>query len=175
MNSSTDERLCDFTPGGKADYRCELEANLAILRNTPAFSGLPLERLKLYAFLCKRYRYRAGEFLFHQGDKDDRGYIIACGRAQVIREYKDHSYILSELHEGDFFGGLALLADIKRLFSVRAVTELEVVALDRESFRKILAQFPETSIKVLEVMIQRIAQMEEKLLEQHVHECTYQS
>ncbi len=152
------------TVGGE----CELDQNLEILRQIPVFSGVPLDRLRLYAYLGKRICYPAGQFLFHQGELDDRGYIILCGRAQIIREYNDRFIILNELKEGDFFGGLALLAEIRRLFSCRAITDLECLTLDRESFRKILTLFPEVTIRVLDVMIKRIVSMEDKLLSQNL-------
>jgi CRP-like cAMP-binding protein len=57
---------------------------------------------------------------------------------------------------------------------VRATTDVEVLTIDRESFRKILRQFPELVEKILDVMIGRIVRMEEKLLERHIHECVIQ-
>jgi CRP/FNR family transcriptional regulator, cyclic AMP receptor protein len=153
--------------------RCELERNIEVLRGVEVFSGIPLERLKVYAYLSKRLCYKPGDFLFHQGDADDRGYIVISGKAQVIREFKDHSVLLNELDEGVFFGGLALLSDVKRLFSVRAASYLECLSLNRETFRKLLIQFPEIAVKVLDLMIRRIVQMEEKLLQTQTHECIY--
>lgn len=170
MNSPTGpfEKGCSLDRGAGA---CELDINLEILRGVPVFSGIPLQRLKLYAYLSKRARYREGEFLFHQGETDDRGYIVISGRIQVIREHKDHSILLNEFQEGEFFGGLALLSDITRLFSVRAATQVECLTLDRESFQKLLIQFPELAVRVLEIMIKRVVQMEEKLLQAQEQDC----
>lgn len=171
MNSPMEhDQTCSIS---EQSGRCELETNLDVLRKTPVFSGIPLQRLKLYAYLCKRVCYRAGEFIFRQGDSDDRGYILLSGSVQIVREYEDHSVFLNELHEGEFFGGVALLSDIKRLFSVKAATNVDCLTLDRESFRKILVQFPEVGVKVLDLMIKRIVQMEDKLMQKHVHECVY--
>lgn len=152
---------------------CELDKNFEILRAIPVFSAIPMQRLKLYAYLSKRACYGPGDFLFRQGDYDNRGYIISSGRAQVIREYPDHSVLLHEFGEGDFLGGLALLSDIPRLFSVKALTRLECLTLDRESFRKLLIQFPEIALKVLDIMIKRVVQMEEKLIQSETHECVF--
>lgn len=157
----------------KRDERCELEENLDALRRITIFAEVPLPRLKLYAYLCKRACFEPGEFIFRQGTADDRGYIILRGTAQVVREYQDHSIFLNELHEGEFFGGIALLSDLRRLFSVKAVTRVECLTLDRESFRKLLVQFPEVGVKVLDVMIKRIASLEEQLMQKHAHDCVY--
>lgn len=153
--------------------RCELEENLEVLRRNPVFSEIPVQRLRVYAYLSRRMRFREGEFLFRQGDRDPRGYILMAGRAQIIREYKDQSLILNELKEGEFFGGLALLADVGRLFSIRAVTAVECLTVDRESFRKLVVQFPEVAIKAIDTMIKRIVLMEERLLEMKAYECLY--
>jgi CRP-like cAMP-binding protein len=144
--------------------RSELEENLEILRNVPSFSAIPLERLKVYAYLSKRMCYQEGKFLFRKGEHDDRGYIIVTGKVHILRECEKHLVSLEELKEGDFFGGLALLADIERLFSAKAMSDVECLTLDRLSFQKLLLQFPETVIRVLDVMIKRIARMEEKFL-----------
>jgi CRP-like cAMP-binding protein len=150
-----------------------MDANLEIYRNVAAFSGIPIERLKLLAYLSKRVYYRAGEFLFHHGDIDDRAYLILSGKAQVIRELSDHSVFLHEFTEGDFFGGLALLSDIKRRFSIKAITDLECLTINRESFQKLLLQFPEIAIKMLDPMIKRMVQMEEEFLKAKTNQCLY--
>jgi len=160
------------TPGSEKN-RCELSCSLDILRGVSVFSAIPVERLKVYAYMSRRACYRPGEFLFRQGENDDRGYIIIHGRAQVVREFKDHSVLLNELGEGEFFGALALLSQIKRLFSVKAVTHVECLIFERESFQKLLVQFPDVAVKVLDMMIKRIVQMEEKLLSSQAHECIY--
>lgn len=170
MSLPTDpNRECASVTGG----RCELASNLEVLRSVPVFADIPLPKLRLYAYLSKRVCYRAGEFLFHQGDADDHGYVVISGRLQVVRELKDHSVLLNEFGPGDFFGGVALLSEVNRLFSVRAVTPVECVSLDRESFQKLMTQFPEIAFRVLDMMIKRIVQMEEKLLRTHTDECVY--
>lgn len=173
MNSPEDTRFEPVCPPLFGKQRCELEENIELLRRVPAFSLIPLDRLKVYAYVCRRFCYRQGEFLFRQGDTDNRGYIMISGKAQIVRERKDHSIFLNILEEGDFFGGLALFAEVKRLFSVKAITDVQCLSLDRESFRKLLTQFPEVAIKVLEPMIKRIVQMEEKLLEIQDNSCVY--
>jgi hypothetical protein len=42
---------------------CEYQENLDILRQTYFFSGLPLESLKIFAYLCTREKFKEGEVL----------------------------------------------------------------------------------------------------------------
>lgn len=160
---------CDLDTSG----RCELDENLEIFSRVPVFSGIPAQRLRVYAYLSRRAHYSPGEFLFRQGDRDNKGYIVISGRVQMIREYREHSLILKEIQEGEFFGGLALLSDIRRLFSARAMDPLDCLTVDRESFQKLVVQFPEVAINSIDIMIRRIVEMEEKLLETKIQECVY--
>ena len=171
MNSSREPEVSTCARPFAA--RCELDENLEILRRIPVFAAIPLHRLKLYAYIGKRVSYTAGQFIFRQRETGDRGYIIVSGRVQVIREFSDHSVLLNEFKEGDFFGGLALLSDTVRLFSVRAVTRVECLTWEREGFQKLLVQFPEVAMQILDMMIKRIIQMEEKLLQTQLHECVF--
>lgn len=170
MNSPADrETTCTWSleDGGQ----CELDLNITILQNVSVFAPVPPERLKLYAYLSRRACYRAGDFLFRQGEIDNHGYILISGRVQVIRELFDHSVLLGEIEEGEFFGGLSLLSTVQRLFSVRAVTNVECLTLDRNSFRKLLVQFPEVGVNVLDMMIRRVVAMEERLLQSRDYLC----
>jgi CRP/FNR family transcriptional regulator, cyclic AMP receptor protein len=172
MNSPTDrEKTCEVDTRGRS--RCELDENLDILRMVPAFSSIPIERLKVYAYLSNRIHYRAGEFVFRQGERGNLGYVVVCGKAQAIRELEDHSIFLHEFKESDFFGGFVLFADTPRILSVRASIDLECLTIDRETFQKLFMQFPEVGIKMLDVMVRRLIQMEEKLMQAKADECTY--
>lgn len=156
-----------------ASCQCELNEYMTILRSVEAFSVVPIDKLRVMASLAKKITFQKGSFLFRQKDSDPRGYILVSGKVQLYRHYRDRSYLLQELKEGDFFGGLALLADIRRLFSARAAVDTTCLVLERDAFRKFVVHFPEVAIKVLDIMIRRIVAMEEKLLEMQVLECRY--
>jgi CRP/FNR family transcriptional regulator, cyclic AMP receptor protein len=172
MNSPADQPRA-FEPDVKGRSRCELDQNIEILRRVPIYSSIPLEQLKLYAYLSKRMHYRAGEFVFRRGERGNLGYVIISGKAQVIRELKDSSIFLHEFREGDFFGGLALFSDAPRPLSVRAVVNLECLTVDRETFQKLFIQFPEVGIKMLDVMVRRFIKMEDQLMQAKADECAY--
>src|SRR5215207_4692740 len=85
-------------------------------------------------------RFRAGETVVREGDSADRFYIIKQGDVTVTRrDETGRDAVLATLGPGQFFGEMGLLADTPRTASVHAKTELEVLALDRETFRRALA------------------------------------
>jgi CRP-like cAMP-binding protein len=60
----------------------------------------------------------------------DRFYVVDTGRATVEVD----AAVGDELGPGDFFGEIALVRDVPRSATVRAVEPLRLYALDREPF-----------------------------------------
>ena len=68
--------------------------------------------------------------VFEQGDRGERFYVIAEGTAVVEIDGAE----ASTLGPGDFFGEIALLHDVPRTATVRAVQDLRLHALERDDF-----------------------------------------
>ena len=68
--------------------------------------------------------------VFEQGGHGDRFYVIDSGRAVVEADGAE----IGELGPGSFFGEIALLRDVPRTATVRALEPLQLWALDRELF-----------------------------------------
>lgn len=144
----------------------EFQQNLELLRQMDFFSALPLEALKVFAYLFTREKFKPGDHLLQQDDNDGKAFYIISGSAEVIREDERGETILGKFAPGDFLGGLALLGDMRRLFSVRAQTDLRCLVMTREKFTKAIEQFPELVPRVLEAMVREIRFWEERLLQE---------
>jgi CRP-like cAMP-binding protein len=81
-------------------------------------------------------------------------FFIAEGTALVQTRREE-----IELGPGQFFGELALMsAEATRTARVRAKTQLRCLALDRASFRTLVAEHPEVAASLLEVALGRLAE-----------------
>jgi NADH:quinone reductase (non-electrogenic) len=79
--------------------------------------------------------YEAGEYVIRQGDQADRVYRVTSGEVEVVRELPSgEEEILARLAEGEFFGENALLARRRRNASVRCVTPVDVLTIERDEF-----------------------------------------
>lgn len=101
-----------------------------LLRGIPIFAPLAAPELDRLAKAMSEERREAGSTVFAQGDRGDRFYVIAEGRAAVEIGGKP----VRTLDTGGFFGEVALLRDVPRTATVRAITTLRLSALDRETF-----------------------------------------
>ena len=101
-----------------------------LLRGVPIFAPLAAPALERLAKALVEARVEGGAAVFEEGDQGDRFYVIADGRAAV--ETRDGR--IRTLGPGDFFGEVALLRDVPRTATVRAITPLRLGALDRETF-----------------------------------------
>ncbi len=109
------------------------------LRHVDLFESLSLEELAYVAERSRLVRYRAGDLIIRKGDEDKTLYIITHGQIRVWeRTDEGHARLLNYHDAGDFVGEIALLDDKPRTANVDAVTDVELVAFDREGFERIL-------------------------------------
>ena len=106
------------------------ESELALLRNIPIFAPLPPVTLEQLAANLSHVRVAAGSIVFSEGDPGDRFYVVERGEVTVEPEGRPPV----TLGRGDYFGEIALLRDVPRTATVRARTDAELWALERDIF-----------------------------------------
>lgn len=105
------------------------ERRLELLRGIPMFAGLPPTTLEELAHALRAVHVPAGADAVREGEPGRDYFVIDRGEAEVLLAEG-----VRPLGPGDAFGEIALLRDVPRTASVRAVTDLELFALDREPF-----------------------------------------
>ena len=103
-------------------------------------------------------KYSAGQIVFEQGDAPDRFYIISSGEVEVIRRKRDGSEkILAVLHPGDYFGEIGLLTEARRNASIRAKTDVELLAMSWDDFRKVIESSEASRKDFADIMRERLS------------------
>ena len=82
----------------------------------------------------RRQHFEPGEVVFNQGDFGDSVYVIEKGACEVIREQDGQQHHLADLGGGDYFGEMAVLADVSRNATIRATTPLDVLLIPKDDF-----------------------------------------
>lgn len=148
----------------------EYLANLEMLMEIPIFGGLPIEALKLIAYLCARESFKPGEVLCRQHEEDAHAYLVLEGTVSVLREDEPEK-VLGEFGPGEFFGGLSLFWDSRRLFTLKAKSRVVCLMLSREKLQKTMAQFPSIGATVFRNIAERIHEWESRFLGEHGKKC----
>jgi len=143
---------------------CEFDENLKILREIPFFSGLPLETLKVLAYLCTAEAFKPGDYLFNQEEDDGHAFYIIQGKAELMHTGETEEEGIREYAEGSFIGGFTLMGSMRRLFSLKALTSVSCLILTRDKFSRTMEQFPDLMPKVIAAQIASIRSWEEQFL-----------
>lgn len=132
---------------------------IEILRSIPLFSPLGPITLEELATRCGRRRIAAGEPIFEQGESGDRFYAIASGEVRVL---VDGSEARIE-GPGDYFGEIALIRDVRRTASVIAMSDLDLLYLERDDFLSAVSGHAESRAEADTVVSARLAHMRPSL------------
>lgn len=99
----------------------------------------PYERMQLADGL-QNHRHVAGDYVVKQGDQGDKFFMIEEGNLVAMKVMKpgESPIEVFKYKEGDYFGELALLKNIPRQASIVCKTDVKLVSLDRESFKRML-------------------------------------
>ena len=106
------------------------ERELELLRGISIFRPLPAAILEGLAHAMLPLHVEAGREIVREGEAGDRFYVIASGEVEVVKD----DQVINEEGPGEFFGEISLLRDVPRTATVRAKTDVELRALERDDF-----------------------------------------
>lgn len=124
---------------------------IALLRSVGIFRTLPVPALEGVAHGAIDVAVPAGEMIIRQGDAGDRYFAIADGTVEVLRD----GTRLNTLERGEGFGEIALLHNVPRMATVRAVTDGRMIAIERNAFLVALTGHAPTRARVEQVAEER--------------------
>ena len=134
-----------------------LEDEVGVLRRIPLFSKVEPSTLKLLAFTSERVVFSKGQELFHQGDPGDAAYVIIKGSADVLVDAPNGQISVAQLERNAFVGDIAILCDVPRTATVKALSELETLKILKDQFLELIAGFPEIGIDIMRVLADRLS------------------
>ncbi|MBI3503798.1 MAG: cyclic nucleotide-binding domain-containing protein [Proteobacteria bacterium] len=97
--------------------------------------------------------YGRGDVIVSEGAETTEAFVIERGRVEI---YGASGQRLRVLGAGDLFGEMALVSDEPRSSSVRALEEVVVGVIDRETFHATWRTDPDTLLPVLRTLCDRV-------------------
>lgn len=127
----------------------QLDDAAHILGAADFFSICDLEQRRMLAFGSDRKVLKVGETLFRIGDVTPGAYVLISGQLTSRDKHPGaegaHSVVIDQ--PGTVVGELAMIAKHPRRSTVTATTEAELLLVPRETFSKLMQQFPDLAAK----------------------------
>jgi ATP-binding cassette subfamily B protein len=130
----------------------------AWLNELPLMRGVRLDTLEQVARWFGTEQFSEHIEIVRQGDPGDRFFILVRGKVEVSRTTDDATEIVAILHDGDYFGEMALLSNQPRNATVRTLTPCVCLTLPRDLFNRLLATEPELRDYIRKVATERGAE-----------------
>jgi small-conductance mechanosensitive channel/CRP-like cAMP-binding protein len=140
-----------------ADSRCDF------LEKVELFTSLSEEHKQAIAAAMEPVTFAAGERIIRQSEAGDSMFVIRSGEVRIVFENSGQSTELALLHEGDYFGEMALLTGEPRTASAVAASDVDTLMLCKEPFRFVLLQDPQIGEKISHAMVRRKEEIQQQL------------
>lgn len=130
-----------------------------MLSKIPVFEKLEPKELRQVASIVHRRQYVKDEYVFYQGDPGLGMYVIEKGSVGVVVSGEDGvSKEIIGLHNGDFFGEIALLDESPRSASVVVKEDSELIGFFRPDLFEIIEKTPKTGLKIVVKLAEMIGE-----------------
>ena len=135
------------------------------LRETPLFAGVDDGPLRELVARGEIVDLAQGETLIRQGEEADALFVVLDGELEVTRQSGDSRIPLAVVGPGSLQGEIAALEGGRRLASVAATREAEVLRIPVDALRELLATGPDVALAVVRTAVSRLRAMEATLRE----------
>ena len=131
--------ISGLPPNLRADILIFL--NGEIIEKVPLFRGASEEFIRAVALEMRPVIFTPNDCIMRAGEPGLEMYFISRGTVEIVSP--DGQTVYATLTAGDFFGEMALLLNQPRVATARAVDYCDLYMLEKETFDRILARFPD--------------------------------
>ncbi len=137
-----------------------------LLERCGLFAALDPETRRELTSHAHRRKYLAGEVIFHIGSPGHTMMAVLTGTVRItVRAPSGKEIVLADLPAGDVFGEIALLDGRERTADAVALTNCELMVLERRDVLPFLERHPEVCLKLMEMLCERIRHADERITE----------
>jgi len=130
---------------------------LGLLRHHPVFGGLDAEHLDRLGTYATTKTYARGTTIFTKGDPGTSLFAVCSGTIRIgVPSPDGRDAVFNLIREGEIFGEIALLDGQPRTADATAMTNCELMVIDRRDFVALVRSQPEIALKIIEVLCARV-------------------
>ena len=119
-----------------------------------------MDVLDLFKYYEKIEDFVSGDIIFQEGQPGDAMYLVLKGLVNIQVKGKS----VAKIGPGDFFGEMSLIDDQFRSATATAMRNSQLVAVGEEQFFRMVKKKPEFAIYILQILVKRLRNMDEKIL-----------
>ncbi len=112
--------------------------------------------------------FARGAIIFRKGEIGDKVYVIENGQVEAVEdEPGKQEKVIRNMGPGDHFGEIALIRRMPRTLTVRAVTDVDVLAIKAGAFASLFAHLPVLRESFQQMVEQRLQTTKQDIQRKH--------
>ncbi|MEW6266978.1 MAG: Crp/Fnr family transcriptional regulator [Thermodesulfobacteriota bacterium] len=141
-----------------------LEVSPACIGGLWLFESITLAELEALAGQAVRRRFRAGEYIFRQGDPANHMFLIKAGRVKLAKVTEEGQEITLDIRQaGDFLGENIVNEDEAFPVSAVCLAETLTCGFTKAGFENLVLAHPRIGLQVIKNLSQRIDRLTSRL------------
>ena len=131
----------------------------------PLFRDIPEEAVRTFFSVGFNFRYDIQSPIVCNGDQGDTFFLLLNGLAKLVLMNQEQEVVgVTLFRSGDFFGEMSILGpESSRSGNVVAISHVNVLAVQKKEFLKMLGHWPMLAMNLAREMGQRLRDMNERV------------
>ena len=146
-------KAVEGAPMTRTETTVPLVERVVFLRKAPLFAALPPQDLQPIADVAEEHLFSEGDLIAAEGEPGETTYVIVDGEVEVIADERT----LAVRGSGEVIGEMSVISSHPRVASLRAKSDVRVLAIRKPAFQAILRERPDTALALMRVLCERLA------------------
>jgi CRP-like cAMP-binding protein len=135
-----------------------------LLEKCVLFRALDEEGRRELASHARPRSYKSGDAIFHIGGPGQSMMLVLVGSVRIsLPARAGKEVVLADLSNGEVFGEIALLDGRERSAAATAITNCELLVLERRDVLPYLERRPDICLRLLELLCARLRRSDERM------------
>src|SRR5207244_6534408 len=106
---------------------------------------------------AERLNSDPGQGSFDAGDVGDAAYVIIDGTVEISLLTPSGPIIINNMGKNDLLGEIAIVGEVPRTATAKALTKLETLKISKELFMNLIRENPDAATPLIRILASRLA------------------